>query len=222
MSRLSVEPVDPVVPPRVDDAARRARIAAVVIGASAGGVEALGFLLGSLPADLRLPVVVVMHVLSGKPSRLAELFGSKCRVPVREASDKEPLVPGTIYIACPDYHLLVEPDFTLGLSNEEPVCWSRPSIDVLFESAAEAWGERLLGIVLTGANADGANGLRAVRAAGGLGWVQSPLEASSAVMPSAALKLAGADRVLELAEMAKELGLLAGAGSIDQSHRTKE
>jgi two-component system chemotaxis response regulator CheB len=219
---MSETSFDAVLPPRGDDAARRARIAAVVVGASAGGVEALGVLLGALPADLRVPVIVVMHVLSGRPSRLAELFGARCRVPVREAGDKEPLVAGTVYFACPDYHLLVEPDFTLALSNEEPVCWSRPSIDVLFESAAEAFGERLLAVVLTGANSDGANGLRAVRAAGGLGWVQSPMEASSATMPSTALRLAGADRVLELADMARQLGTLAGANPIDQHDRSKE
>jgi two-component system chemotaxis response regulator CheB len=186
---------------------------AVVIGASAGGVEALGVLLTALPAGCLFPVIVVMHLLPGRPSRLCELFAPRCALPVREAADKEPLEKGVLYFACPDYHLLVEPDMTLALSTEEPVCWSRPSIDVLFESAAETFGAKLLAIVLTGANSDGAQGLLAVRRVGGLGWVQSPQEAQSPTMPAAALQLAGADRVLTLAEMAEALRELASPPS---------
>lgn len=162
-------------------------LAAVVIGASAGGVQALSRVLPALPADLPVPVLVVVHVPPRRDNALVDLFAGKCRIPVKEAEDKEPLVPGTIYFAPPDYHLLVEAGGTLALSSDEPVNHSRPAIDVLFESAADAFGAGLAGIVLTGANSDGAEGLRAICAAGGQGIVQDPLSAEVATMPRAAL-----------------------------------
>ncbi|MBN8849606.1 MAG: chemotaxis protein CheB, partial [Sphingomonas sp.] len=142
-------------------------IEAVAIGASAGAVEALSAILPRLPADYPLPVLVVVHVPADRRSVLATLFQSKCRIAVREAEDKEPVVPGTVYFAPPDYHLQVEADRTLSLSADDPVLYSRPSIDVLFESAADAYGAALAGVVLTGANQDGARGLAAVAEAGG-------------------------------------------------------
>ena len=129
---------------------------AVVIGASAGALEALSVILPSLQKGFRLPVMVVVHVPPDKRSVLVELFQAKCRLPVREAEDKEPISGGTIYFAPADYHLLVELDKSLSLSSDEPVLFSRPSIDVLFESAADAYGSALIAIVLTGANQDGA------------------------------------------------------------------
>lgn len=182
---------------------------AVVIGASAGAVEALAALLPHLPAGYRLPVLVVVHVPPGRPSALVELFRARCRVPVKEAEDKEPITAGTVYFAPPDYHLLVEPDRRLSLSSEEPVHYSRPSIDVLFETAADAYRPELVGVILTGANADGAAGLAAVVAAGGTAAVEDPATAYSPAMPAAALDACPAARVLGLDALAaflRELG----------------
>jgi two-component system chemotaxis response regulator CheB len=120
---------------------------AVVIGASAGALEALTAILPSLPEHFPLPLMVVVHMPPDKPSVLADLFQAKCRIQVREAEDKEPLSGGTAYFAPPDYHLLVEADRCLSLSNDEPVLHSRPSIDVLFESAADAYGPALIGMM---------------------------------------------------------------------------
>jgi two-component system, chemotaxis family, protein-glutamate methylesterase/glutaminase len=173
-------------------------IEAIAIGASAGGIDALFKLLEPLPAGLRCPLLAVIHLPAGHESRLSGIFGARLRIAVREATPGATAEPGTLYFAPPDYHLLVEPDRTLSLSCEPPVCFSRPSIDVLFESCAEAWGERLLAIVLTGANDDGAEGLARVRELGGLAAVQDPAEAAHPQMPQSALEHAGADFVLPL------------------------
>jgi two-component system chemotaxis response regulator CheB len=164
-----------------------ARPEAVVVGASAGAVDALAALFPTLPQDYPLPFMVVVHVPPERNSLLVDLFRAKCRVQVCEAQDKEPIQASTVYFAPPDYHLLVELDRRLSLSSEEPVSFSRPSIDVLFESAAEAYGPALIGVVLTGANRDGARGLRAVRDAGGTALVQDPDLAHAPEMPRAAL-----------------------------------
>ena len=189
-------------------AAARRPVEAVVIGASAGGVEALGELLNALPAGFSLPIVVVMHLLATTESLLVEVLRPRCRLPLKEASDKEPICSATVYVAPPGYHLLVEVDRSLALSVDPPVNYSRPSIDVLFESAAYAYRERLLGIVLTGANEDGARGLATIRAFGGLAWVQDPAAALASAMPAAAIARAGADRICNLKEMAAELAAL--------------
>lgn len=162
---------------------------AVVLGASAGAVQALSRILPALPPDYPLPVLVVVHVPPQRRNVLAALFAEKCRLAVREPDDKEPIAPGTILFAPPDYHMLVEADRTVSLSTEGPVQFSRPSIDVLFESAADAYGAGLIGAVLTGANHDGAEGLRAVTEAGGTALVEDPAEAAYPVMPAAALAL---------------------------------
>jgi two-component system chemotaxis response regulator CheB len=179
-----------------------ATVEAVVIGASAGALEALSDILPALPAGYTLPVIIVVHLPPDKKSLLAELFQRKCHIDVREAEDKEPLSGGTIYFAPPDYHLLVEMDKSLSLSNEEPVLYSRPSIDVLFESAADAYGPGLVAIVLTGANQDGANGLRAVCESGGTAIVQSPDGAFASAMPEAAIRACPGARVLPVSEIA--------------------
>jgi len=178
---------------------------AVVIGASAGALEALSLILPTLPADFGLPLFIVVHVPPDRESLLAELFGAKCRIKVREAEDKEPVHGGTVYFAPADYHLLVEPDKSLSLSNEEPVLYSRPSLDVLFESAADAYGPGLIGIVLTGANQDGARGLKAIAEAGGAAIVQNPLGAYAAAMPEAAIAEVPGAKVLSLHEIADYL-----------------
>lgn len=174
---------------------------AVVIGASAGAVEALLRILPELPSDYPLPLLIVVHLPPDRESTLAALFDSRCRIRVKEAEDKEPVLPGTAYLAPPDYHLMVEHDFHLSLSGEEQVLYSRPSIDVLFESAADAYGTSLAGIILTGANSDGARGLRAVAASGGIALVQSPECAEATAMPAAALAACPSAQVLSLAEI---------------------
>lgn len=188
------------------------RVDAVVIGASAGGIEALAVLLPALPPGLRAPVIIVLHLPRDRPSVLAEIFGRKCALPVREAEDKELVAPGTVYFAPNNYHLLVDNGPQLALSADEPVHHSRPSIDVLFESAVEIYNERLLGIILSGANEDGAAGLAAIHDAGGVTVVQSPQTARAPHMALSALKMRPADCVLPLDQIADLLRTLdAGA-----------
>lgn len=183
----------------------------IVIGASAGGVEAVSQLLSALPAHFVTPILIVLHLPPQGPNALASLFSRKCNSPAKEAEDKESLAPGVIYVAPADYHLLVEPDRTLSLSRDEAWHFSRPSIDVLFESAALAYRERVLSILLTGANTDGAEGMKQIHDCGGLAWVQDPAEASSSTMPKAALELIDPDRIMGLAEMADCLRQLLSA-----------
>ena len=179
----------------------------VVIGASAGAVEALGAILPILPAGFGVPVVVVVHLSPRRPSLLSSLFARRCALPVREPFDKEPVGSG-IFFAPPDYHLMVERDHTFALTIEPPVNWSRPSIDVLFESVADAYGAGAVAVVLTGASADGAKGARAIRAAGGTVMVQSPATADATAMPVAAIQLAAPQMVGSLAEIAAILCML--------------
>lgn len=160
---------------------------AVVIGASAGALQALSEILPQLAAPYALPVFIVVHMPSDRKSILAEILQAKCALPVKEAEDKELIENGTVYLAAPDYHLLVEEDGYVSLSTEEPVLYSRPSIDVLFETAAEAYGDGLIGIILTGSNEDGAAGLACVAEKGGIVIVQSPETAQFSFMPQAAI-----------------------------------
>jgi two-component system chemotaxis response regulator CheB len=182
---------------------------AVVIGASAGGVEALSTLLPGLPADFPLPITIVLHVPPDRRSLLVDVFQYRCAMSVREAEDKEPLQPGVVYFAPPDYHLLFENNRAFSLSVDDPVNYSRPSIDVLFESAAEAFGERVLAILLSGSNADGAHGLSTICEAGGTVAVQDPRTAQAKEMPEAGLKACNTARAMELQELA---ALLRKAG----------
>jgi len=187
---------------------RLQQVEAVVIGASAGGVQALSALSAALPADLRVPCFVVIHLPRESPSLLPEIFSAHCKRPVGEAQDKEPVQAGTVYIAPPDYHLLLDRGPTLALSTDELVHYSRPSIDVLFESAADVYGKGLLGIILTGWNQDGADGLQAVHRAGGLTIVQNPDTAEAPVMPQAALARTPVHYILNLEEIAALLAAL--------------
>ncbi|NOJ81734.1 chemotaxis protein CheB [Myxococcus xanthus] len=188
----------------------RGRIDAVVVGASAGGVDALVTVLPSLPRAFRPSVLVVIHQPRERRSMLVDIFSARCALPVREAQDKEPVQPGTLYFAPPDYHLLVDEGPSLALSADDPVLFSRPSIDVLFESAADVYGHRLAGLILTGANSDGARGLAAVRDAGGVTLVQRPDTAHVATMPAAALARGPADFVLSLEQIADLLRRVGG------------
>lgn len=180
-------------------------VRAVVIGASAGAVDALLQILPPLPQEFPLALLMVVHLPPESDSTLALLLAGRCAIAVKEAEDKEPIRPGVAYLAPPNYHLLVEPDLLLSLSSEEPVLYSRPSIDVLFESAADAFGNSLAGVVLTGANSDGARGLRAVVDAGGIALVQEPAGAEASPMPLAALEACPAARALSLRELAAVL-----------------
>jgi len=201
---------------RDDDALRRAlhealrgrRIGAVVIGGSAGSVDALIQLLPALPAGFGLPVFCILHLPPDRDSRLAELFDERLPVPVREAADKEAIVPGTVYFAGPGYHLSVERDFTFSLSCEPPVHFARPAIDVLMESSADAYGAGLAGILLTGANHDGAEGMAHIRATGGFTVVQDPRDAQVAVMPQEAIRRCNPHLVLPLARIGMLLPML--------------
>ena len=177
-------------------------LGAVVVGASAGGIAALRKVLAALPTGLGVPVFVVQHIDAGTRADWQSVF-SDCRLPVREASHNEAPLQGTVYIAPPDYHLLVDAPVRLTLTVDAKVNYARPSIDVLFESAAWAYRTRVLGVVLTGANADGAAGLAAIRQAGGLCWVESPETAAMPVMPARALAAVPDARVLSLDEIAE-------------------
>jgi two-component system, chemotaxis family, protein-glutamate methylesterase/glutaminase len=174
-------------------------VQAVVVGASAGGVQALMTLLTALPEDFALPIIAVLHLPESRDSQLAEIFRRRLRMRVREAADKEPIEAATLYFATSGYHLLVEADRTFSLSLEPPVNYSRPSIDVLMISAADAFGSGLLGIVLTGANVDGAAGLARVRQRGGYTVVQDPNEALVPTMPEAAIRKLSPHQILSLA-----------------------
>jgi two-component system, chemotaxis family, protein-glutamate methylesterase/glutaminase len=186
-----------------------ARTEAIVLGASAGGVQALAELLPALPGSTRVTLFVVLHLPRDRPSLLAEVFSHKCALAVREAQDKEPVEPGAVYFAPANYHLLIDEGPHLALSVDDLVHHSRPSIDVLFESAAEIYRERLLGIILTGANEDGAAGLAAVHDAGGITVIQEPQSAQSSLMVISALQRRSPDLVLPLREIAQLLGSLA-------------
>ncbi|MET0936416.1 MAG: chemotaxis protein CheB [Luteibacter sp.] len=177
----------------------------VVVGASAGGVQALQTLVHALPADFPVAVLVVLHVPRDRPNSVPALLALHSAVPVREAEDKQPIEPGTVTFAPSDYHLLVEDRVSVALSIDPPVLFSRPAIDVLFESAAAVFGDGVLAILLTGASADGSEGVAAVRGAGGSAWIQCPSEAVASTMPASAIARAGADAILSLDDLCTRL-----------------
>jgi two-component system chemotaxis response regulator CheB len=181
---------------------------AIVVGGSAGGVEALSDLLPMLPALRGLAVFVVLHQPRDRSSLLSDLFASRCTLAVCEPDDKQAIEANCIYFAPSDYHMLVDAGPQISLSADELVHFSRPSIDVLFESAADVYGDRLLAIVLSGGNADGADGARAVRAAGGGVIVQDPRTARVPTMPQSALDRVTPDAVLPVAQISNFLNTL--------------
>ncbi|MFJ7281592.1 chemotaxis protein CheB [Pseudomonas sp. NPDC099000] len=182
----------------MNNAADLPSIEAIVIGASAGGVEALLNILSPLREGFLLPIIVVLHLPDERRSQLAEVFARRVSMPVEEASDKTLVEAGTLYFATPGYHLSVEQDRSFSLSLEDRVHYSRPAIDYLFESAADAYGSKLAAVLLTGANRDGASGLAQVKHRGGLTIVQDPDEAQVATMPRAALDLHHPDHILPI------------------------
>jgi two-component system chemotaxis response regulator CheB len=178
---------------------------AIVVGASAGGVEALLKIFAGLRRGYRLPIITVLHVPQERRSQLAQVFQARLPIPVKEADDKEDIAPGTLYFAPPGYHLSVEHDFSLSLSQEDRVFHSRPSIDILFDSAADAYGQRLMGVLLTGANNDGACGLSRIKQCGGMTVIQDPDNAQARTMPEAALALHKPDYLLPLNDIGQLL-----------------
>lgn len=181
------------------------RYEAVVMGTSAGGLAALTALFETLPARYPLPILLVQHRAKDSQDLFEEVLQRKCRIEIKQADEKERILPGRIYVAPPDYHMLVERDRTLSLSFDAPVTFSRPSIDVLFESAALVYRHKLVAIVLTGSNNDGANGIRAVGNAGGLTIAQDPKEAAYAYMAQAAIDTGKVEHVWSLAGIAQFL-----------------
>jgi two-component system, chemotaxis family, protein-glutamate methylesterase/glutaminase len=185
------------------------RFELIAIGTSVGGLQTLIALLRELPATLQLPLVVVQHRTADARSGMKDLLQDHTGLTVVEADDKNPIEAGHVYLAPPDYHLLVEADRTLALSTEGPVHYARPSIDVLFESAADVYREGLIGVVLTGASADGARGARRIKQRGGWLIVQDPVTAESRVLPDAVLAAVLPDEIVPLDGLAASLRQLA-------------
>ncbi|MEA2435420.1 MAG: two-component system, chemotaxis family, protein-glutamate methylesterase/glutaminase [Actinomycetota bacterium] len=182
----------------------------VVVGSSSGGLDALKQLLEALPPDFPIPIVIVQHRSPhSKDAGLSGYYDSRSHVPVRSVVDKQAIEPGHVYIAPPDYHLFVE-DGSFALSTDERVSYSRPSIDVLFDSAVDHYGDGVIGVILTGGNEDGAEGLGRIKTSGGFTIVQDPSTAMNRSMPDAALALSPVDAVLALDEIAPYLVKLAG------------
>lgn len=184
---------------------------AAVVGTSAGGFRALQTIIPALPAAFPLSIAIVQHLDAHADSYLAEHLQRLSAMRVKEAEDKESLAPGTAYLAPAGYHLLIEPDKSFSLSVDDKVRFSRPSIDLLFESAADAYGQSLIGVLLTGANADGARGLEAIKRHGGLVIVQNPMTADAPYMPRAGLATVAPDYLENLEDIGPLL-LRLGAG----------
>jgi two-component system chemotaxis response regulator CheB len=174
----------------------------VLIGGSAGSLDVLFKLLPRLRSDLKITIIIVLHRRSSGDSSLTELLASKTTLPLREVEDKDPILPGNIYLAPSDYHLLIEKDGTFSLDDSEKVNYSRPSLDVTFEAAADVYGRNVAGIILSGANEDGTAGLQAVKNAGGSAIAQDPLTAQMPFMPQNAITNVNIENVFTMAQMA--------------------
>lgn len=191
------------------------RYHAVVIGSSTGGMDALRTILEVLPRNFSVPILVAQHISPHSDNYLAKFLDTACKVVVKEAEEKETIISGNVYLAPPNYHLLVEKDRSISLSVEARISYARPSIDVLFESAAEAYNTGLIGIVLTGANHDGSNGLKRIKECGGLTIVQNPDTALADSMPRAAIRTTKVDHIISLAEIGQLLNKIIKEKSRD-------
>ena len=189
---------------------------AIVIGVSAGGMSALSTILSCLPDDFALPIIVVQHMDPNSRDYLPDHLDRKCSMQVKEAEDKENIINGVAYIAPPNYHLLLEEDRTFSLSVDDAVNYSRPSIDVMFETAVDVYKEKLVGVILTGANADGSKGLTKIKAMGGLAVVQDPATAHVDYMPKAAIASTKVDHILPLEEISSLLMELSNSSRADE------
>lgn len=174
------------------------RYEAIVIGVSSGGLKALKLIFSVFPSDFAVPVIVVQHIGPRSENSWISLLNGSCNIPVKEADEKEKIGAGSIYVAPSNYHLMIEKDKTFSLTIDERVNFARPSIDVLFESAADAYKEKLIGIILTGANNDGTKGVKRIKECGGLVIVQDPATAESSFMPASAIAAMQPDHILEL------------------------
>jgi len=182
---------------------------AVVIGGSSGSMEALQKIIPSLNRQLKIAVIVVYHIHPDSGDFMVKYLGQRSELAVRQPIDKEAIEPGVVYIAPPNYHLLVERNRSFALSIDEPVNYSRPSIDVLFQSAADTYTEKLVGIILSGANTDGSLGLKYLKDRGGLAIVQNPETAEMGTMPKGALSAASVDHILDPDGIASFLNQMA-------------
>jgi len=192
----------------------------VVVGASTGGLKALQLLLSSLPAEFPLPIVIVQH-RGADSETLSGFLRASSQLHVKEPEDKEPIEAGTVYLAPRDYHLLIE-NRSFALSTESPVAYARPSIDVLFESAADEYEDATIGVILTGANRDGARGLMKIKARGGLTIVENPASATSREMPEAAIASSTVDWILPLQEIGPLLEKLVSGDSASRGPTVTE
>ena len=178
---------------------------AIVIGVSSGGMNALKVMFSLLPKEFNTPIIIVQHISSQSENLWIKLLNDKSNLYIKEADEKESIEHGKVYIAPPNYHLLIERDKTFSLTIDERVNYARPSIDVLFESAAEAYKNKLIGVILTGSNNDGTNGLKRIKEYGGLTIVQDPATAESSYMPASAIAVVQMDYILTLENIIKLL-----------------
>lgn len=180
-------------------------VKAIVIGASYGGMEAIKTLLSGLPSDFKIPIGVVLHIGNNNINSYLSMLNNKTSFKVKEAEEKETIKPGMVYFAPPNYHLQMESNFTFSLSTDQKINFSRPSIDVLFETAAWVYKNELLGILLTGSNSDGAEGLKTIKKYGGITIVENPETAFAKTMPGSAIKSENPSFVLDLEEIAGKI-----------------
>jgi len=171
---------------------------AIVIGVSSGGMNALKFIFSALPAGFRLPIIIVQHISAHSDNEWINILNDKSNLTIKEADEKEKIEIGNVYIAPANYHLLIENDKTFSLTIDEYVNFARPSIDVLFESGAEAYKDKLIGMVLTGSNNDGTKGIKRIKELGGMAIIQDPETAESSYMPASAIAAIEPDYILSL------------------------
>ena len=174
---------------------------AIVIGVSSGGMNAMKVMFSLLPKDFHTPIIIVQHISPRSDNQWIKLLNDKSNLHIKEADEKEKIEPGNIYISPPNYHLMIERDKTLSLTIDERVNFARPSIDVLFESAAETYKDKLIGVILTGSNNDGTKGIKRIKECGGLAIVQNPETAESSYMPASAIAAIKPDYILSLEEI---------------------
>ena len=194
-----------IIPKKTEELKKQNEL--IVIGTSWGGLNALSTILSPLPKDFPLPILIVQHRPRNQLGSefFIEILNRRCQLNVLEPDDKEHIQTGNIYLSPSNYHMLVEHKGALALSNDEPVHYSRPSIDLLFESAAESYQQNVIGIILTGANQDGAEGLQVIKAMGGYTLAQDPVTAEVDIMPLAAIAAAKPDAILPLKDIASFL-----------------
>ncbi len=178
---------------------------AIVIGVSSGGMNVMKIMFSLLPKEFSIPIIIVQHMSAHSDGEWIKILNDKSGLNMKEADEKEKIGKGNVYIAPPNYHLLIERDKTFSLTIDERVNFARPSIDVLFESAAEAYKNKLIGIVLTGSNNDGTKGIKRIQECGGLTIIQNPETAESAYMPRSAISVIQPDYILSLQEIIKLL-----------------